>query len=692
MVERAGRSLASVWAHLLRHAVVFASAGSAVGLAVALRESLLQGYAGQGYWHSIGLLLRGDAAVGALTGALGILAFVGLRDNAVASFPSLGRVLSSSFPIEFSSGPRWRRARAGLAGAAGGMFLAVRSLEARGFDAAGVAWAAGVALGVWLQLAATGLLARGAAGRADERREALGLASAATLAFLFGCALFFGGAEDRARLASDRSGLALALVAAGLVFWIVQAGASASRRALHLLPLAIGVLLWLAGPLVLQPTLEVGNPRGLVLIGVDTLRFDRTSLAAPAANGAAAGRRARVTPELARLASSSALFRNAISQAPWTMPAFASILTGRYPQEHGAISLFGWLRRGELTLAEVLREAGYQTAAVVSHVLVDARHGFAQGFEHFDATQVRGEAAITSREVTDAAVEWLDRLGRERFFLFLHYFDPHYEYRDHEEWDFADGYQGWIRDEQPDIYSLRNQAQRLRAEDLAHLRDLYDEEVAFTDREIGRFLAAMEARGLEQQIALVVVADHGEEFLERGWLGHTISLSEAVLRVPLLLRLPDVDAAGRVIDTPVETRALYTTLLDYLEVGGVARGSAPSLLPLLRGEGTAPAPVFSSVWLPDAPPESGKRVRRSSVRSGEWKLVRDHDSGDEWFYSLRDDPRETRSLAALAPRRLARLAAALDAWLGRMREARGPVPVRELSEEERRRLEALGYL
>jgi arylsulfatase A-like enzyme len=354
--------------------------------------------------------------------------------------------------------------------------------------------------------------------------------------------------------------------------------------------------------------------------------------------------------------------------------------------------LSGWLRRGELTLAEVLREAGYRGAAVVGHVLVDARHGFAQGFEHFDASLVRGEAAITSREVTDAAVAWLDRVGRERFLLFLHYFDPHYEYRDHAEWDFADGYRGWIRDEQPDIYSLRYQAHRLRAEDVAHLRDLYDEEVAFTDREIGRFLEALRARGLDEETAVVLVADHGEEFLEHGWLGHTASLYEEVIRVPLLLRLPGVGTPGRVVDDPVETRSLYATLLDYLDVRGAARGSAPSLLPLLRDEEVRPAPVFSSVWLPDAAPESGKRVRRSSVRSGAWKLIRDHDGAGEQLFHLRDDPRETRNLARAAPRRRAELAAALDAWLGRMREASGPVPVRELSEEERRRLEALGYL
>jgi arylsulfatase A-like enzyme len=167
-----------------------------------------------------------------------------------------------------------------------------------------------------------------------------------------------------------------------------------------------------------------------------------------------------------------------------------------------------------------------------------------------------------------------------------------------------------------------------------------------------------------------------------------VSLHQEVTHVPLLLRLPGVTQPGQVVDAPVEIRALYATLLDYLGLGG----GDDSLLPLFDASERDPRTIFSDVWLPDAPEDSGKRVRRSMVRRGSWKLIRDHDRGLDALYDLARDPGETRNVAAESPDTHERLSAALDAWNARMLEAEGTTPVQALTDEERKRLEALGYL
>jgi hypothetical protein len=163
----------------------------------------------------------------------------------------------------------------------------------------------------------------------------------------------------------------------------------------------------------------------------------------------------------------------------------------------------------------------------------------------------------------------------------------------------------------------------------------------------------------------------------------------------MVLRLPGVTRPGMRVTVPVETRALHATLLDYLGVAGAGGEAAASLLPLLRAP-LLPTPagaagtLFSQVWLPDQPESTGKRVRRSLARRGRLVLIRDHDTGEDQLFSV--DAAAGREARARAPEAQRRLGAALDAWTGRMAEAQGDAPAGGLSEDERRRLEALGYL
>lgn len=458
----------------------------------------------------------------------------------------------------------------------------------------------------------------------------------------------------------------------------------------------LGVL-WVASPAVTRSQPGPAQPWNVILIGIDTLRLDHVGLP-----GAPAYER-DLTPHLRQLAARGCSFSHAISQAPWTMPAFASIFTGRYPQEHGAVSLLGRLRQEEICLAEVLANAGYATGAVVTHVYVDREHGFAQGFDSFDQQYSVGHHAITSRGVTDEGIKFIEERSSDPFFLFLHYFDPHYEYRDHPDETYADAYEGWLLLEPNAINNLRRKRHLLAQDDIQYLVDLYDEEIAYTDREIGRLMQRVERLGLAENTLIVVVADHGEEFMERGWLGHSITMHEEVIRVPLLIVLPDGTGAGRLVEDLVETRSVFTTVLDVLGIAIPPTTSAPSLLSKMQvptsnaatpqadaQEGDADA-AYSCVWLPDASIRSGKRVMLSSVHHDDWKLIFDHAHERARLFNLRDDPRETTDLASEHPEKCAELLRLLDEWWEEVgenfRTETGPTP----GQGELGKLESLGY-
>jgi arylsulfatase A-like enzyme len=433
-------------------------------------------------------------------------------------------------------------------------------------------------------------------------------------------------------------------------------------------------------------TPEGRRARNVVIIALDTVRADRVALC---------DRRSperEVAPNLRALAARGTCFDNAISQASWTMPAFGSIMSGLYPRQHGGISLYGSVPAEMELLPEILREGGYETASVVSHQFVAARRGF-DGYAHTDESQVRGHRAITSRRVTRGALRFLDERDPDRpFFLFVHYFDPHYRYNDHDSIHWADDYEGWARVDMDVMEGLRAKRHLLTGRDLAFVLDTYDEEVAFADRYIGAFLEGLADRGLDDDTAIIVVGDHGEEFMEHGWLGHTISLYDELIRVPLALVLPGQVPTDAVVAHPVETRAVFRTVLEYLEVDHDDQRTRPSLLPVAQGAETGPGAVFSSVWLPDAKVRSGKRVEMISVRTDRWKLVLDYTHEREQLYDLQADPGELSPLSPAARVPFAELKEQLEAWDHGIRASATEGGAYEPSEEEIEELRLLGYL
>lgn len=476
---------------------------------------------------------------------------------------------------------------------------------------------------------------------------------------------------------------ALASVAcAGVGAWLLERRARMAWWSVATLFVASVAAYWAAARPG-APSLHAERPLNVLIIGVDTLRADATSLT----GGGPGGR--DTTPHLRQFAERAVVFENAVSQAPWTLPAFASMFTGRYPLEHGAHRLTSRLGFEQTTLAEILREAGYRTSAVTSHYYLDKSHGLEQGFEHFDSSNALGHAAVTSERVTDLAIEQLERDDGRPFFVFAHYFDPHYEYRNHAAHAWADGYTGWLR-EQNDFENLIKIRHLLEAPEVDWLQALYHEDIAFTDAQIGRLLEHVRARGLERDTLIVVVADHGEEFGERGMFGHTISVHAEQLHVPLVVAAPGVSAA-RVSDV-VETRAVFETVLDALGVDVRRTTGAPSLLRGSAAAGSAPTPAYSLVWLDDSQLSWGKRIKAACVREGRWKLVHDVTRGRKFLYDLDNDPGERRDVRSSEPHSAARLEALLDTWLQQQLQARTGNSTAARDRATERALKSLGYL
>lgn len=403
----------------------------------------------------------------------------------------------------------------------------------------------------------------------------------------------------------------------------------------------------------------------VLLIVIDTLRADHLG---------AYGYGRKTSPQIDVFAAGAVRYARAWSQAPWTTPSVASLLTGRQPVRFGITDVESTLPDDATLLSERLSEAGYRTGAIVSHRFVSSRWGFDQGFDHFDDSQALDHDAITSPAISERAIRFLDEHASDDFFLFLHYFDPHFAYREHDEHVFPSRwpYRGPVGPEVRFGELLRRQSS-LNQADADELKRLYDSEIAFTDAHIGRVLAHLEALGLGDETMVILTADHGEEFLDHARLGHTKTLYDEVLRVPLLVRIPGTPAA--VVESPVALLDVVPTVLAALGLPP-AKEAEGRVLPLPGDASREPRVIVSATQ---------RRAPKRAAIDDRYKLIRSAD-GDEIF-DLIDDPRErTPILPAEVPS-----FESLDTALEALPMTPASEKRIEISDDERARLEALGY-
>ncbi|MDJ0850274.1 MAG: sulfatase [Myxococcota bacterium] len=450
----------------------------------------------------------------------------------------------------------------------------------------------------------------------------------------------------------------------------------------------LGSLLALAGVVALgcevrpgsQPSAQerpgTGSPNVLIVV-IDSLRRDRLGVY---------GHDRPTSPRIDALARSGVLYTAAVSTAPWTTPSVASLLTSRLPSSLGIRAKMALQESAEL-LPEILGRHGYATAAVISHSYIDAKRNFDQGFEVFDEANVKTPFSATSPGVTDHAVALLRR-SRRPFFLFVHYFDPHFPYLEHPGFtmpadDALPAYRGPVSPGLP-WRSLRGLAKAgtLTTRDAAELLRIYDSEVAFTDAQVGRLLDALEEEGIVEDTLVVLTSDHGEEFLDHDGVGHTFTLYDELISIPLIVRYPSATRPGlsqpRVDSEPSSLLDVLPTVLDVVGIAPEGPSAGTSLLQ----RRPADRPLYSETY---------RGVALRSVSSGGWKLIEDRKAGTRALYDLRDDASESRDLWADPAHAAVRseLEATLERWPAGGRASEGE-PI-EVSPEERERLRALGY-
>ncbi|MBI2838709.1 MAG: sulfatase [Acidobacteria bacterium] len=420
------------------------------------------------------------------------------------------------------------------------------------------------------------------------------------------------------------------------------------------------------------------GPPSVLLISVDTLRPDHLS---------AYGYNRRTSPNIDRLASDGILFLNAISTTSWTLPAHVSMLTSLYPDVHGVIRGRERLSENAILCSEYLKEAGYRTYGVVSGPFLNNRYGYNQGFDVYDDMTVsfqskkQASRGSTSPYVHRRAVEILDgHANTGPFFLFLHYWDPHYDYAPPSPYDdmYDPEYSGDFEGE--DL--ARNERLRpdMNRRDLDHLIALYDGEIAYTDEHIGKILTRLREQGLYDRMLIILTSDHGEEFFEHGNFGHRKSLFGETLRVPLIVKLPRGQLAGRRVSSTAGIIDILPTILDVAHLtprGGIHGRSLLGVPAEPREETSYYADLFGSM---------------KCAQSGPWKLIKNRGPG-YLLYHLPRDPGEKHDLQGEAPQELARARAELSRWLEETSIERRHFRTRKIEHDRatEEMLESLGY-
>ena len=416
------------------------------------------------------------------------------------------------------------------------------------------------------------------------------------------------------------------------------------------------VCLWVLLPCTPLKAKAPGSVNFL-LITIDTIRSDHIGCY---------GYQKIKTPHMDQLAQRGILFENAFTPVPITLPSHASILTGMYPTFHGIRNNGTYaLSDADVTLAELLKSKGYVTAAFVSAYVLDKRFGLDQGFdvynddlsnspeERFLYTERRAEAT------TKAVIQWFKETNPSKFFLWVHYFDPHLHYSP------------------PEPFSVE------------YKDNLYDGEIAYTDHWLGRLIENMDQLGLMKNTHIILTGDHGEGLGDHQEKTHGIFIYDTTLKVPLIWSCQMLFPKSKRIKNLVRLIDIAPTIMALAGCKPTDVMQGASLLPLMQGQKTrlervlyceSYYPQFSHNWSP-----------LLGMRTEKWKYI---DAPIQELYRVDQDPGEKKNLADQQKDEAERLSSMFTNLKTQITASSVKLDAQKLSLDEgtKEKLQSLGYV
>lgn len=399
----------------------------------------------------------------------------------------------------------------------------------------------------------------------------------------------------------------------------------------------------------------------IILFTIDTLRADHLECY---------GYNSVKTPHINRLADEGILFEHNIVQAPLTLPSHSSILTGTYPLYHGIRDNGGfYLDESHVTLAEELKSRGYATGAFVAAFVLDSKWGLDQGFDfyydNFDLTKYKKVSldSVQRRgdEVLSEAYKWFEENNQDKFFAWIHLYDPHTPY------------------DPPEPYKTDYSGKRF---------SLYDGEIAYVDQLIGEFRQFMEEKNLLEKTLIIFTSDHGESLGEHKENAHGFFIYDSAVRVPLIIRLPGKKLGGKRIASQVRSIDIMPTILNCLDNNPSSSVQGQSLLPyILDLDGDQDLPAYSETYWPNY--HYGWSELKS-LRQGQYKFI---EAPKPELYDVFADPGERENLI----NRMASLGHEMQRNLNTLMENYSAADIDEVQpqrvdDDTLIKLQALGYL
>ena len=427
----------------------------------------------------------------------------------------------------------------------------------------------------------------------------------------------------------------------------------------------------------------------IVLITIDTLRADHLSCY---------GYKRKTSPQIDKIAEKGILFKNAIAPSSWTVPSMVSLFTSVYPINHEVIHGFvisQTVYKQEVfsnkltTLAEILKKHGYTTFGVASNLHLSEKFGFARGFDYFKCLPF-----LPALSVNNTIYSWKDKIEQShKFFLWAHYFDPHDPYHSNPP---------WVNRYTPKALTKKLNLSKKPITELSkliptfkkypkalsNLIALYDSEINYTDSYIGKLIQKFE---LDKNTLIIITSDHGEEFLEHGYLGHARNLYQETIHIPLIIKLPN-SSKKETFNKQVNLTDIMPTILHMLNIDPPKQTLGKSFWKKRRPLSWFKEMLLGKDTLAHNFSELDRNAILKAIMTPEWKYIYNYQDKNDQLYNLASDPLELYNLANKKTKQRNKLKKQLFKWVSHSEKYPTKSQPFKLSPKEKEKLKGLGYI